>query len=117
MKRAQGPYLQRLDAVLHVVYGTGRGGKVEDVLHPPRVERPANVLLDEFKAGLVLQVSKIASATGDVVVHRDHLVALAQQGVTKVGTDETRASGHQHTHECPPIRACILHTCKWSPFY
>src|SRR5713101_6538371 len=74
---------------------------MKDVINRAGVIGPAHVLLEKLKPRFVFQVGEVALASSNEVVHANHMVALAQKGVTQMRSDETCATSYQHPHNDP----------------
>ena len=51
----------------------------------------------ELETRMIVKLIDVALGAGKKVVDTQHIVALFQQPVDKMGTDETGSSGHQDT--------------------
>jgi hypothetical protein len=47
------------------------------------------------------QVGHVLPPTGEEVVETDYMVAVGQQPLAKMRTDEAGAAGHEDAHGCP----------------
>jgi hypothetical protein len=58
------------------------------------VEGFTDVEFSEFEARFVLEMGKVAHAAGEQIINGYDGVAVRQQCVTEVGTQESGAAGH-----------------------
>src|ERR1051326_6960707 len=84
MQRAERTGFQRLNAVLHVVHGAGRTGKVENVVHLAAIEWLVDIQLAELKSRIPAQMLQVGSLAGDQVVDRKNVIPFRQQRVAQV---------------------------------
>ena len=77
-----------------IVDGTGRGGKVKDVVETATIERLTNILLQQLEARLIPKMRNVRQSARQQVVGRDNGVAFPQQKIAEVGSDKTRAARH-----------------------
>ncbi len=98
VKGAVGADFQRGDAVLHVVHRAGGRSEVEDVIHLAVIEGLVHVLLAEFEASVVAEMFEIVRAAGEEIIHRDHVMAVAEQRFTEMRAEESGAAGHECAH-------------------
>jgi len=66
------------------------------------VEGLADILLEEFEARLVPEMSDVLHPSGQEIVSANHGVAFAQQRIANVRADETRPACHKYTHKYVP---------------
>jgi hypothetical protein len=68
------------------------------------------VLMDEAKAGMALERSKISAVSGQQVVKPDDLMALGDQPVTHMGSNEPGGAGNDDSQFCffPPTYSIEL---------
>ena len=76
--------------------GRGRTGHVVDLVHL-HIERERDVVAHDLEMRIADQVGDVVLAAGEVVVHAQHVAAVAQQAFAQVGADETSATGDQNT--------------------
>ena len=84
-----------LHRIVAVVDRRRRAGQVPDLVGFD-VQRERHVMADEFEPGVVVQVIDVALGPGEQVVHANDLVALAEQAVDQVRSEEPGATCHQH---------------------
>jgi hypothetical protein len=82
VKGSQRSHLQRGNSVSAVIDWAGGTREVENVIHLTQIERLADILFDEFEAGLVAQVGEIGMPASKHVIDCDNTPAVGQQGVT-----------------------------------
>jgi hypothetical protein len=68
---------------------------MENKVDLAHIERFADILLDEFEPRFVGKVNKIRAASGQEIIHDDHVPTLAEQGVTKMRSEETGSARDQ----------------------
>ena len=84
------------------------GGEMEDELGPPpghqlcdRRRRYVQVMDVERTAATLAGLGQVGQRAGGEVVDDVDLVALREEAVDQVRTDEARAAGHEGAHEPP----------------
>jgi len=92
------PHHQRLHSEPRVIHRARRRGKVKDIVHTPRIEWDANVLLPEFKSRLVRELSQILKRTGTKVIDTQDRMAIRYQCIREMGANEAGSAGNQDTH-------------------
>jgi hypothetical protein len=63
------------------------------------LERVDHVVADQLKAGIADQVLDVGFATGEEVVEAYDFVALFDEAITEVGTEESGSAGDKNTHK------------------
>ncbi len=95
VKSSERSDFQRRDAVDGVIDRAGGAGEVKDVIDSADVEGFANVFIYEFEPGFISEMVKVCLASGEQIVDDDDAVALAEQGIAEMGSEETGAAGDQ----------------------
>jgi hypothetical protein len=68
---------------------------MEHVVHLAHIERFTDVELDKLEAGVAAQMLEVSAAAGEQIVYDYHIPAIAEQGIAKMGSQKTGATGHQ----------------------
>jgi hypothetical protein len=83
--------------MLAVIHWAGRTGEVKYEVNSAHVKRFADIVFDELKAGLIAQMREVRAASGEQVVDCNHTPALTKQGIAKMRSQKTGATGDQST--------------------
>src|SRR5690606_14908255 len=87
--------LGRLHGVVLVVNRRRRASQVVDLVDLD-VERKGHVVAHDLEVGVAEQMRDVALRAGIEVVHANDFVAVREQPVAQVGTDESGPSGNQN---------------------
>jgi hypothetical protein len=68
---------------------------MKNVIHFAHVERLADVFIYKIESGIARKVVNIRPPAGQQVVDADHTPAFTEQGIAKMRSKETGATGHQ----------------------
>lgn len=85
-----------LHRVVLIVNGRGGAGQVVDFVDF-HIQREGDVVTHELEARMVVQVVDVALGAGEQVVQAQHFMALFQQLVAQVRTEEAGAAGDENT--------------------
>src|SRR5690606_15118547 len=76
-----------------VIDGTGRGGKMQDIVHLSRyMDKGRNIVVVELKAFQVEEVFYVPKVPRDQIVHSDDMMAFGYETIAKVGTQKSCCS-------------------------
>ena len=112
---------QRVLRIGLIMRRRSRTGEIEDLMEPGAPQAQArrqgmdDIGIDQLETRFALKVAQVLLAAGLKIVDRDHVGAVAQQGIAKVGAQETGATCYQDDfafpilHEISPFRrrSCI----------
>ena len=59
------------------------------------VDKPGDVVMVKFKLRQRKQMFDIPHASGEQIIHGDHMVSFMNEPVAEVGTEEAGATGNQ----------------------
>jgi hypothetical protein len=65
-----------------------------NVVYLSGVERRADILLQKFEAGLVVEMGDVLHPSGQQVVGADDGVAFSQQRIAQMRPDKSRSTGY-----------------------
>ena len=94
VKCSEGTDLECGDAVNGVVDGTGRTGKMEDIVDLAHVKGLANIFFDELETRFVSEVGKVGGAAGEEIVDYHHVPALGEQSIAEMRSQKPGAAGN-----------------------
>ncbi len=92
-----GADIQRFRTEARIISGAGGRREVEDIIDWARIERLADVLLDQVESSFVAQTGQVGGASGGKIVHAHHLMTLANQCVAQMRAEEAGGAGDQDT--------------------
>ena len=96
---AERPDLQRLNRELQVIDGARGAGEVEHALERSRdLDEVRDVVENELKVGVTLEVLEVCLVAGAEIVHADHAVAQGQQSVAQVRAEKAAGAGYEDAH-------------------
>ena len=85
-----------LHGVELVVDGRSRAGQVVDLVDLD-VEREGDVVAHELEVGVVEQMQDVVLGAGEKVIEAEDIVAVGEQALAEVGTEEAGAAGDEGT--------------------
>src|SRR6185437_607556 len=77
-------HLQRLDAILHVIFRTRRRGEIKDEIHLAGIEDLTDILLQELKSRFAVELCEIARVAGEKIVNAKNRMSLADQRIAQM---------------------------------
>ncbi len=83
-----------LDRIVLVVHRRRRAGEIEDLVDLD-IEREGDVVAHRLEMRMADEMRDVVLATGEIVVHAQHVVAVAQQPLAQMRSEEAGAAGHQ----------------------
>src|SRR4029077_19737939 len=97
--RPQRSDLQRLYRQLQVVDGARGAGEMEHALERSLdLDEVRDVVKNELKVGVTLEVLEVGLVPGAEVVHADDAVAQREQSVTQMRAEEPCRAGYEDAH-------------------
>ena len=96
LRRAEDVDLYRLHGVVLVMDGARGTGEIEDPVDFEE-DRLRDVVSHEFEGGAAEEMGDVLLPAREEIVETDYLVAVADESLAKVGTDEPGASGDENT--------------------
>src|SRR5690606_13539992 len=93
---SQGTHFEGLYGNLQIIDWTGRGGKVQDIVHPARdMDKGGYIVMVELETFEVEQVFNVPQVPGDQIVHPDDMVTFGYETIAEMGSQEARCSGDE----------------------
>src|SRR5262249_18545509 len=114
-KRSERADFQCLNAVDHVVHRAGGGGEMENVTDFAAIEVTVDIELEKFKMTLAAQMLNIRQAAGQKIVDGNDRVAVRQQGIAEMRTEEPGASGDQYARSHERVLLLTFGACIEGP--
>ena len=115
---AERPDLERRNGVSEVIDRARRTGEMEDVVDlAVDLDRLGDIVLDEPETGVLEQACDVSASAGQQIVHADDLVAVAQETLAEMRSDEPRPAGDDRSQRVPsrtgkscdrPIHSALL---------
>src|SRR5439155_11377385 len=96
---AERSHLEGLDGQFQVVDRARRAREVEHTLEwPLHLDEVGDVVQDQLKVRVALQVIEVRPAPGDEVVHPNHPVAEREQAVAEMRAEKPGGAGYEDAH-------------------
>ena len=114
-ERVHSPQDVGFDRLHRIEFVMNRRRRARQVIHfvDLHQERRHDVVSDDFKLWIPLQVLQVALRAGEKVVHDDDFVAAFQQRVDEVRPDEAGTTGDEHAAGFTATRARLGHGRRW----
>src|SRR6185437_5460267 len=97
--RAEGADLERLDRELEVVDGTRGAREMQHAVEGAvDLNEGRDVLMAEFKVGIVGDVGEIRGIAGELIIHPQHAMPGTQEPVNQVRSEEPCRPGYEDAH-------------------
>src|SRR5262249_53328352 len=94
---AERAYLQRVNAMDHVIDGACGGSEVKNVIDLSAIDLPVDIELEKLELAFAAQVLDVGKPAGEQVVNRNHGVALGEQGITQMGAEKAGSASNERT--------------------
>ncbi len=78
-----------------VIHRACRAGEVKDVIDVAYIERLADIFLHKLQSRVIAKMRQVRAAASQQVVDNNYAPAFAEQGVTKMRSQETGATGDE----------------------
>jgi hypothetical protein len=95
--------------MIQVIHGAGQRSQMEDPMHGAfNFQRPRNVVFQELESRVIQQMLDIGAVPRDKIVNPQDFLALVNQAVAKVRSNEPGGTGDDIPHPFSPPRShCI----------
>src|SRR5690606_15409057 len=81
---------------LQIINRAGRGGKMQDIVHPARnMDKGGHIMVIELETLEVEQVFDVPQVPGDQIVHPDDMVPFGNETIAEMGSQKACCSGDE----------------------